>query len=284
MQASSFHPACAWPTSCRPLAGAWQNGGMHAPSSTGLWIALAFIACSSPDEADLFASNETSSTTTGMESEATVTATSDSSAASSDGSGGAASTATAAGGSGSVTSSDSSAVSGGSDASGGGGGSAEGTGGNGSGGGGSGSDGTGGSGTGGESSLGSGGTGALDGASSTGGSSGNEPTVVTLEFEEDDDCVTLACPDSAPYLVGCDVTFSEFNIEYACLAIEGQVIFFKSGENCRGSMVTAGSRVVCSSSPLPHDITAEECVTNKEDLHVVDDRCDCEAADYIDGC
>lgn len=241
---------------------------MPEHSSTGLWLAVACIACSSPDDADLFASAETHSTTGGTDSEAAVTTTSENSSASSSSAGGASSTAMVTSNVGGATSSDGSATSAG----------ADGAGGDGDGAGGSGGTG----GVGGNPS--SGGAGAVDGASATGGTGGTEPNIVTLEFEEDEDCVALTCPDTAPHLVGCDVTFSEFNREYACLAVEGQVVFFKSGENCSGSVVEAGSRIICSSARLNGGITAEECVTNKQDLHVVDDRCNCEAAEYIDGC
>ena len=120
-------------------------------------------------------------------------------------------------------------------------------------------------------------------ASATTGSS--EPTVVTLEYEDDEDCVELTCPEEAPYLVACDITFSTFDDQYACLALEPErVVFVKSGDSCQGSVINQGSTLTCSSEPLAEEITGDECVTNKDDLDVVADRCDCEAASEIDSC
>jgi hypothetical protein len=121
---------------------------------------------------------------------------------------------------------------------------------------------------------------------SAGGSGGsNEPVEVVLEYDADEDCVELQCPTNAPHLVACDITFSLADDEYACLALEPEsLVFIKSGDSCEGSVINAGSTITCSNVPLDGEITDEECLTNKEELDVVTDRCDCEAAFEIDEC
>jgi len=134
---------------------------------------------------------------------------------------------------------------------------------------------------------GSGGAGGSGGTSGTGGTGGQEPVIFVHEFEEADDCVAVQCPEDAPYLVACDISFTASFENYFCVALEAdRTVFLKSGNACTslGSLIAAGSTLTCSSEPLENEITTEQCVTNRNSLDLVTDRCDCEMAYNIDGC
>ncbi len=208
-----------------------------------------------------------SSSTTSSGDQGTTDGTSDGSGGSGgDGSGG--SGGDGSGGSGG----DGSGGSGGNGAGGNGGDGSGGSGGDGSGGsGGDGSGGTGGDGSGGTGGDGSGGSGG-DGSGGSGG-----PTVVTVTLEGGKDCLETRCPEDAPYLVGCDIVFSKPGLDSsACVALEADGgVFIRSGLTCAGTDIESGT-LSCSAESPATDLTAETCIIhNKDDLSIVEGRCQC---------
>lgn len=124
-----------------------------------------------------------------------------------------------------------------------------------------------------------------------GGGSAGAPTVVTVSFEGDAplDCVEASCPAQAPYVVGCDLIFSQNAgpFPWACIETStgSRLFFVESGISCQFSYLVEGS-LTCSSEPPAAPLDGSTCLTqNRPVQYFVADRCDCPlAAQYIDGC
>lgn len=89
--------------------------------------------------------------------------------------------------------------------------------------------------------------------------------------------MSARCPEEAEYVVGCDIVFTEIGLDpSACVALEtSRRIFIKTGLTCAGTSVESGV-LLCSSEPPTSELNEDNCIIhNKDDLSIVDDRCDC---------
>ena len=95
------------------------------------------------------------------------------------------------------------------------------------------------------------------------------PTTVSVDLDIDGDCVEAACPGTAPFPVGCNVTFDGGD-QRGCVAnVPGKsAVFFKEGNQCGAGHL---SGVLYCSSDQGQPLDATNCPINKPvKLYVTD--------------
>ncbi len=103
------------------------------------------------------------------------------------------------------------------------------------------------------------------------------PTV-TVELSLDGDCVTVSCPEAAPYPVGCDVQFHGGDSR-GCVASkpDRSKVYFQEGNVCNAGHLEG--ELYCSSEPLGTGLTEDNCPINKRRPIYVRDRNACPVDD-----
>ena len=98
-------------------------------------------------------------------------------------------------------------------------------------------------------------------------------TIVEVVLLSNTDCVTVSCPASAPFAVGCTDEMTGGSIK-GCVAStpNGSAVFFKEGVNCDNSHHTG--KLLCSATPGV-GLNATNCVFNRADKSFVDDKSKC---------
>ena len=99
------------------------------------------------------------------------------------------------------------------------------------------------------------------------------PTV-TVELDLEGDCVTVSCPEAAPYPVGCDVRFHGGDSR-GCVASEPDRsrVYFQEGNVCNAGRLQG--QLFCSSTPAAVGLTGDNCPINKRRPMYVSNRREC---------